>query len=74
MTDQIKSSLIEISDDGETVELLDGSIWRIAAGDIPTAILWTPTSEIEVQESDGDLYSHILINRSNDTRVRANCE
>ncbi len=63
--------LIEISDDGETLQLIDGSLWRIWPGDIPTSIIWLPTSTIEVQEISDDLCSHRLTNLSNDEQVRA---
>ena len=69
--DSSQTLLIEVSDDGETVQLMDGSQWLISPGDIPTAILWLPSSKIEVQEISNDLCSHKLINLSNGEQVYA---
>jgi hypothetical protein len=52
------------------VELRDGSAWRIWPGDIPKALQWLPTTEIDVADIDDEICSHALIDRSSGSRVR----
>jgi hypothetical protein len=46
--------LIEVKDDGQTIVLLDGRELNVHPGDITTAILWLPTTLLEISEADDD--------------------
>jgi hypothetical protein len=61
---------IKKHDRSHTVELRDGSAWRIWPGDIPKTLEWLPTTEIEVADIDDEICSHTLIDRSNRSQVR----
>ena len=61
---------IKRHDKSDTVELGDGSRWRIWPGDLPQTLQWLPTSEVEIAAIDDPFCSHALVNRSDGTRVR----
>src|SRR5262249_30730989 len=45
--------------------------WRIWPGDIPKTLEWRPTTEIDVTDTEHEICSHALVDRSNGSRVRA---
>lgn len=61
---------IKKHDRSHMVELRDGSAWRIWLSDVPTALQWLPTTEVDVTHIDDEICSHALIDRSNGARVR----
>src|SRR5215831_15658800 len=62
---------IKKHDRSHMVELRDGSAWRIWPGDIPKTLEWRPTTEIDVTDTQHEICSHALVDRSNGSRVRA---
>jgi hypothetical protein len=52
------------------VELSDGTRWRIWPGDIATTLGWLPTTDLEVVPSNDELWSHVLVNVADNTKVR----
>jgi hypothetical protein len=52
------------------VELSDGTRWRIWPGDIATTLGWLPTTDLEVEPSNDELWSHVLVNVADNTKVR----
>jgi hypothetical protein len=61
---------IKRHDRSHIVELSDGSAWRIWPGDAPKTLEWLSATEIEVADSDDEICSHALVNRSDGSRVR----
>ena len=53
------------------VELTDGSKWRIWPGDLATTLGWTPEAEIEALPIEDEFCSHVLVDQSEGSRVRA---
>jgi len=53
------------------VELTDGSKWRIWPGDLATTLGWTPDTEIETLPIEDEFCSHVLVDQSHGSRVRA---
>jgi hypothetical protein len=53
------------------VELTDGSKWRIWPGDLATTLGWTSEAEIEVLPIEDEFCSHVLVDQSGGSRVRA---
>jgi hypothetical protein len=53
------------------VELTDGSKWRIWPGDLATTLGWTPEAEIEVLPIEDEFCTHVLVDKSDGSRVRA---
>src|SRR6266702_6355067 len=53
------------------VELTDGSKWRIWPGDLATTLGWTPDAEIETLPIEDEFCSHVLVDQSGGSRVRA---
>jgi hypothetical protein len=53
------------------VELTDGSKWRIWPGDLATTLGWTPEAEIEALPIEDEFCSHVLVDHSNGSQVRA---
>jgi hypothetical protein len=49
-----QATLIEVKDDGQTLVLMDGRELEVDPGDITTAILWLPTTLLEISETDND--------------------
>ena len=41
-----------VTDDGGVLRCLDGSEWAVNPGDMPTVILWLPTDEILIEDTD----------------------
>ena len=67
-----KATLLEASEDGEILILLDGRELQVNPGDIPTTILWSPTTELEIAKHSGDaMYSLKVRNVSNDEEAFA---
>jgi hypothetical protein len=64
---------IETNADGEVITLEDGSIWAIDPIDTVDAVLWLPTSEITIIESnDGSPgYDYLLINTDDSEKAHA---
>jgi hypothetical protein len=53
------------------VELTDGSKWRIWPGDLATTLGWTSEAEIEALPVEDEFCSHVLVDQSGGSRVRA---
>jgi hypothetical protein len=51
------------------VELSDGTRWRIWPGDIATTLGWLPTTDLEIAPSKDELWSHVLVNVTDNTKV-----
>ena len=65
------TTLIEVDDDGELLEMADGTLFEIEPADTPTVILWVESAQIEISLSPGTAWTHVLVNRSNGQKVRA---
>jgi hypothetical protein len=61
---------IKQHDKSHIVELSDNSVWRIWPGDSPKTLQWLSTTEIDVADSEDEICSHALVNRSDGSRVR----
>jgi len=48
------------------VELSDGSMWRIWPADMADTLQWLPTTGIDVNNIDDEIYSRALTNRAVD--------
>jgi hypothetical protein len=49
-----QATLIEVINDGQTLVLMDGRELTVDHRDIPTAILWLPTTLLEISKTDND--------------------
>ena len=56
-------------DKSHIVELSDGSEWRIWPGDVASTLQWFPATELDVAEIEDEICSHVLVNRSDGSRV-----
>jgi hypothetical protein len=65
------TTLMEVDDDGEWLEMIDGTRYQVTPGDSVTSILWLPTSEVEIVPSKGDFWTHTITHRGNGQKVRA---
>lgn len=63
--------LNEVINDGEKISLMDGSIWQINPGDMPTVCTWIPTAEIEISSNDDSTFDHTLTNKNINVSVNA---
>jgi hypothetical protein len=63
--------LNEVINDGEKIILMDGSIWNINPGDMPTVCTWMPTAEIEISVSDDSVFDYTLTNKGIGVSVTA---
>lgn len=63
--------LYEVLDNGEKLSMLDGSIWLVNPGDIPTVCTWIPLNVIEVTKNNIDsMYNYFLDNDGVVVRAR----
>ncbi len=63
--------LNEVINNGEKVSLMDGSVWQINPGDMPTVCTWIPTAEIKVSRNKDDVFDHTLTNKNIGVSVKA---
>ena len=56
--------LNEVMNNGEKISLMDGSLWLVNPGDIPTVCTWIPTAEIEVSTSNDSVFNYTLTNKN----------
>jgi len=50
----MKTSVLEVNEDGLKISLMDGSSWSVNPGDSTKTICWYPTQRIKIKEnSDG---------------------
>ena len=54
--------VINVEDDGQTVELDDGSTWRVPLGDNTRSYCWYETQRIVVEKSSDPAYPYRLRN------------
>ena len=63
--------LNEVMNNGEKISLMDGSLWLVNPGDIPTVCTWIPTAEIEVSTSNDSVFNYTLTNKNIGVSVMA---
>jgi hypothetical protein len=61
---------IERHDTSDVVQLSDGSRWRIFPADVPLTLGWSSATEFDISAADDELWSHVLVSRADDSRVR----
>ena len=61
---------IKRHDKSDTVELADGSLWRIWLGDIEFTLKWLPTTELQVRKIEDPFCTYALVDPSEGTSVR----
>jgi hypothetical protein len=57
-------------DTSDIVELSDGSRWRIFPADVPATLRWLGSTEFDILAADDELWSHVLVNREENSPVR----
>jgi hypothetical protein len=70
-------TLDKVEEDGEVLVLMDGRRLLVNHGDISTALLWLPTSTLEVIERDEDEDGFVnlsVILEGTDQKIRARWE
>jgi hypothetical protein len=60
---------IERHNTSDVVQLSDGSRWRIFPADVPT-LGWSSSTELDISGAEDELWSHVLISRRDNSRVR----
>jgi len=63
--------LNEVMNNGEKISLMDGSLWLVNPGDMPTVCTWIPTAEIEVSTSNDSVFNYTLTNKNIGVSVMA---
>ncbi len=63
--------LNEVMNDGEKISLMDGSLWLVNPGDMPTVCTWISTAEIEVSTSNDSVFNYTLTNKNIGVSVMA---
>ncbi|OAF05655.1 hypothetical protein AYJ54_01760 [Bradyrhizobium centrolobii] len=61
---------IRTHSESHVVELDDGSRWQIFPGDLDQTLDWKPETELRVERSDERVSSHVLVNCTDQSRVR----
>ena len=66
------ATLLEVKEDGDVLVLLDGRELQVNPGDIPTACLWLPTTELEITEDESDsMFSVTVRNKASGQEISA---
>ena len=60
-----RNTVLEAQDDGARLVMIDGTSYLINPGDIPTAILWLPTTEVEISRSSDKMFESRIKNLEN---------
>jgi hypothetical protein len=68
---ETETTLIKSHAKSHIMELTDGSKWRIWPGDLAMTLGWTSEAEIEALPIEDEFYSHVLVDHSGGSRVRA---
>jgi len=71
MADEEALMIVEVEDDGQIIELLDGARYRVMPGDNTVSILWYPTQRIVVSESGDAASPYLLTNLDADNQAVA---
>ena len=67
-----EATLLEVEKDGEELVLLDGRRLMVNPGDIPTACIWLPTTELEIAESNNEgMFSIVIHNVGDNEEINA---
>jgi hypothetical protein len=56
-----ETTLIEVKNDGQTLVLMDGRELSVDPRDIATAMLWLPTTRLEISHTDVDPLFNLLV-------------
>jgi hypothetical protein len=56
-----QATLIEVKDAGQTLVLMDGRELSVDPGDITTAILWLPTTLLEISDTDDNRFFDLCV-------------
>src|SRR5437870_4089315 len=65
------SAIVSIEDDGQTIELEDGSTWRVAFGDNTRSLCWNETQRVAIDRSEDESFPYELRNLDTAGNVRA---
>jgi len=49
-----ENTLIEVNDDCDKLEMIDGSTWVIWPGHMPTVCTWIPTATIKIKKTNNN--------------------
>ena len=64
--------LIEVDSETGVMTMLDGTKWEVNPYNLPEAVIWIPTAEIEITKKyHGAMYDHEIRNIENDDVIRA---
>ena len=63
--------LLEILDEGETLRLSNGSLFRVDPFDLHEVCTWAVANEIEMAVTKDQVFNYTLINRDIATWIRA---
>jgi hypothetical protein len=66
-----KAVLLEVENTGEFLKLLDGRRLWVNPGDMPTACIWLPTTELEISERGSGAFSVSVRNIEDDEVISA---
>jgi hypothetical protein len=69
--DDARAAQIRSHAKSHIVELSDGTKWRIWPGDLAKTLGWTSEAEIEALPIEDEFCSHVLVDQSEGSRVRA---
>ncbi len=63
---------MEVLNNGQRLQMDDGSIWNSSPGDIPTVCTWIPTATLNVRKSNTDrMFPYVLTNEGINVSVNA---
>ena len=63
--------LMAIIDKGETLELADGSKFRVDPFDLAEVMTWSASNELELRQTRDRVFNYTLTNRDRSSWIRA---
>lgn len=64
-------TLLEVDEDEDALELMDGRRLKVSPGDMPTALLWLPTATLEIRETGDGMFDLLVKLQGTEQVVRA---
>lgn len=66
------TQLYEVSEDGDRLSMMNGSLWLVNPSDIPTVCTWIPMDEIKITKNKIDnMYNYSIKNLGNNIVIKA---
>lgn len=65
------TTILEISEDGLEISLMDGSVWQPTnAGDVTKTLIWYPTQRIKIEKNNKEEYTMTNLDTATPDKIK----